>query len=754
MLVLVACTQKPIALPPCPSVSSPPASLASGDAAILDEAASPVSFERISKFPEPGWQVPRAIRLSPDQQTLTYLLSESPEKGDEMALWSMDLATGKRSVLVRAADLLTASEGAAPSRAEELRNERQRKRIKGVTEYQWAKTSSTLAIPAASSVFVRKPDGRIERVTAPGVEAIDPKLSPDGAKLAYVRGSELEVVDVTSGKSVALTVKAGKGVTRGQSDFNAQEEFDEPSGFFWSPDGKRIAFLEVDESAVAEVPVLGHRGGSPDLMMQKYPEAGKTNPSVKLYVIDIGTKRQTRIELPAPLSKEAYLGRFRFTPDSKQLVFAAVERSQRRGHLLVSDLDGKVARVIDSREAKAGWLSMPPVLLAGDGRAAFFVAARDGHDHLARVPLSGGAATFLTAGAWDVIDLLGVDESSGRIAISATLGDALGRRPFSVDPNDGAAPKPLAEAPGSYAVSWGKDGAFAAVHSARDVPPHAFVRVGGRTIDLPIARDPDIDALAIRVPETLELELPGGTKLYGALLAPRKLDPTKRYPLVQMVYGGPGVQTIQNRWMPRLSWQHLADRGFFVMQVDNRGTAGRGPAFEAPIDRKLGEVELADQLAALEQVLAKYPIDAKRTAIYGHSYGGFMAAYAMLAAPGRFKAAIAASPVTDWRLYDTGYTERYMGTPADNAAGYAASDLKKLAKNLTGELLVVHALMDENVHFQHTADLVDALVAEKKDFRMFVFPGERHGYRSPAARLYAAQLSTRFLVETLSPPAK
>jgi dipeptidyl-peptidase-4 len=220
-----------------------------------------------------------------------------------------------------------------------------------------------------------------------------------------------------------------------------------------------------------------------------------------------------------------------------------------------------------------------------------------------------------------------------------------------------------------------------------------------------------------------------------------------------MVFGRPAAQTVMDRWSPRLAWQHLADRGFFVMQFDNRGSGGRGPAFAGPIAGELGKVELEDQLRALDHVTSLYPVDAARVGIYGHSYGGYMAALAMLKTPGRYKAGIAASPVTDWRLYDTGYTERYMKTPEANQAGYEATDLEALAKNLTGELLVVHALMDENVHFQHTADLVDALVQAKKPFEMFVFPGERHGYRSPAAREYAAGLTTRFLVRTLGTPA-
>jgi dipeptidyl-peptidase-4 len=255
--------------------------------------------------------------------------------------------------------------------------------------------------------------------------------------------------------------------------------------------------------------------------------------------------------------------------------------------------------------------------------------------------------------------------------------------------------------------------------------------------------------LALRSPEIVPVKSPGGQTLYGALLKPRHMEPGRRYPTVVMVYGGPGVQTVLDMWAPRLLWQHLADRGFVVFQLDNRGSAGRGPGFQAPIYHHLGKVELEDQLAGLDALAAMPFVDAARVAIYGHSYGGFMATLAMLAAPDRFKVGIAGAPVTDWSLYDTGYTERYMGTPTENAAGYAESDLARMAGHLQGKLLLLHALMDENVHFDNSAHLIDALVGAGKHFDMFVFPGERHGYRNPAARRYAMRRVVDYLVENL-----
>ena len=247
----------------------------------------------------------------------------------------------------------------------------------------------------------------------------------------------------------------------------------------------------------------------------------------------------------------------------------------------------------------------------------------------------------------------------------------------------------------------------------------------------------------------MTIENDGQPNLYGMLLKPRDMKANRRYPAIVMVYGGPGVQTILNQYNPRLLWQHLADRGFVVFQLDNRGSTGRGHAFESPIYRKMGDVELEDQLRGLDWLQQKPFVAKERCGIYGHSYGGYMAAMAMLRAPLRFKAAVSGSPVIDWRYYDTGYTERYMSTPQANPDGYATSELSHLASKLAGKLFVIHALMDENVHFAHTAKLIDALVAADKDFEMLVFPGERHGYRSSKARRYAYRRVVDFFVTNL-----
>jgi dipeptidyl-peptidase-4 len=387
------------------------------------------------------------------------------------------------------------------------------------------------------------------------------------------------------------------------------------------------------------------------------------------------------------------------------------------------------------------WVELIKLRLLERSARALATTTVDGHYHLeVRDTATGDRVALLTKGDWDVESIAGVDEEAGRVFFTGTLAAPLERRlhviPLPVTVGAPAADPPrsdpatLTAERGVHVIAMSRDGkAFVDEHSASDRLPRAVVRRtdGGLFGELPVPKDPDVERLAVRAPELVQVKSPGGQTLYGAL----------------------GVQTVLDARAPRLLWQHLADRGFVVFQLDNRGSTGRGPAFQAPIYHHLGKVELEDQLAGLDALAAMPFVDPSRVAIYGHSYGGFMTALAMLAAPDRFKVGIAGAPVTDWRLYDTGYTERYMGTPAENEAGYAESDLAHLAGNLKGKLLVLHALMDENVHFDNTAHLLDALVAANKRFDLFVFPGERHGYRNPAARRYAMHRVVDYLVENL-----
>jgi dipeptidyl-peptidase-4 len=753
LLAGAACTPEPL-MPPTspttPAAETPHPLPASTRPSVLGAEASPIDFERIARFPEPGWQIPRLVAFSPDSKRITYLQSES--QGAEMALFGFDLATQKASVLVRASDL--DKEDRPPSREEELRRERQRQRTSGITGYAWAKRADVMLIPHGGNLFVRGADGVLTRLTDSKEPAIDPRLCPDGSQIAFVRKGELAVIDVKTKHETALTHGAPEGVTRGLSDFIGQEELDEPHGLWWSPSNDRLLYLEVDERGVESVPVMGFRGSKPDLMAQRYPRAGTKNATVKAGIVDLATKKTTWLKTPPG---DRYFGRFTFLPDGKSLVFQSLTRDQKSLSVLRADVvTGDVTELWS--ETSPTWVTYEDVQALEPSPTLLATMISGGHVHLeTRDPQTGKRLAELTHGDWDVDHVAGVDAAKGLVYFVGTMTSKVELHLYSVPLGGGAITRITTER-GIHAVTMSRDAkSWVDVHSALDRMPRAVVHgpsaeglasttgVG----ELAVPHEADLDKLKLRPTRIVTVKSAAGDTLYGEILEPRAMDPGKRYPVIVMVYGGPSVQAVLDQWSPRLLWQHLADRGFVVFQLDNRGSAGRGPAFEAPIHKRMGEIELQDQLAGLDYLKTLPFVDADRAGIYGHSYGGFMATLAMLKAPDRFKVGVAGSPVTEWSLYDTGYTERYMETPATNPEGYAAADLAKFAKNLRGKLFLIHAMMDENVHFENSAHLIDALVEAEKKFDLFVFPGERHGYRSPAARKYAMRRVVDYFVDNL-----
>jgi dipeptidyl-peptidase-4 len=714
---------------------------------ILGPEASAVTIEHISRYPKLGVHLPAKVQFSPDGKLITYL--QQAPGSPEMTLFALDPATRATKTLLRASDLQ--KETKPLSREEELRRERQRLMAQGITAYKWAERAAVMLIPFGGDVYVRAESGAVTRLTETAEPEIDPQICATGERAAFVRGGELYVIDVATRRETKLTKGAPEGVTRGLSDFNGQEEFGEHSGFWIAPTCDKIAYLEVDEREVATVPVMGYRGGKVDLMMQKYPAAGAKNPSVKAGVIDLKTQKTTWLKWPR--EEERYLGRFAWAADGKALYLQALSRDQKRWALARADASTGEAKEILT-DTKAAWAEFAPMRLLEE-RSPKLLITREvgGHEHLAlHDAVTGAEIARLTSGDWDVMSIQAIDEERGRALVSATKDGPTERHLYAVPLEKGGAIQRLTAEPGVHFTAPEHRGRmFVDVHSALDRLPKVALRseAGAALAELPAPVDAELEALKVRSPEIVEVRGPSGDTLYGALLKPRTMEPGRRYPVVVMVYGGPGEQSVLNFWQPNLLWNHLADRNVIVFQLDNRGSAGRGPAFEAHISGRAGEVELIDQIAGLDH-LAKLPfVDKDRVGIHGHSYGGTMTLLAMLKAPDRFKVGVAGSPVTDWRFYDTGYTERYMGMPEKNPSGYDGTAILRLAPNLAGKLLLIHGMMDENVHFKNTAVLIDALVAANKPFDMLILPGERHGFRTPSTRQYVYRRTVEYLTANL-----
>jgi dipeptidyl-peptidase-4 len=571
--------------------------------------------------------------------------------------------------------------------------------------------------------------------------------------VAYADSRGLWVVDLAGGPPRLLAEAPSDEILLGRPDWLYREELDFESGLLWSPDGKRIAYWVFDETGVPAFPMVDAREVHPEVEPQFYPRPGDPNPRVRLRVADAVSGAS--VGVAGADSGDGYLPRAAWTPDGSSLAFVLLDRRQKRLRLLLSDLSGGPPRTV-LEETSSSWINFvgPPRFLR-DGRRFLWTSERDGFAHLYLVGLAGGPPAPLTRGGWVVDDLLAVDEKRGHLFFSGNREDPTGCQIYRTDLGGGP-PVLLTDGKGWHEAEVSPDGAwFLEVHSRRGVAPRTeLVRTrDGRARTLYENAAPELAEYGFVTPEPVTLKTADGTVLYGRLSRPRDFDPSKRYPAVVDVYGGPHAQMVQDRWVGR--WEmigHLfAQAGFVVFSLDNRGSWRRGAAFEGALTGRLGKIELEDQMAGVAYLKALPFVDPDRLGIWGWSYGGFMTLYALAHAPaGTFRAGAAVAPVSDWATYDTCYTERYLGLPAENPEGYRASSTESAAAAVSGRLLMMHGLSDDNVHFQNSVRMAEALLKAGRPFDTAFYPGQDHGIRERTHRrdLFARMLA--FFEEALA----
>jgi dipeptidyl-peptidase-4 len=681
---------------------------------------------------------PETVSWSPDGTKLSFV--QRDEKGEQGELWYVDVASGEKRVLVSAEKL-----AALDPDVNKVNNEREKERLTRyhVAAYLWAPDSKHLIFDSQGQLWLYDLATQTAvQFTSASNPSGDPKFSPDGNRLAYVRKHNLFVRPVSGNGERQLTKDTGDNLFNGDIDWVYAEELAVRSNYFWSPDSKEIAFLHMDETQVPVYPITDWIPTHPSVDNEKYPKVGDPNPSVKLGVVKAEGGGIRWISLTS--DAEAYVPRFGWVSDG--VIWAEVlNRTEDKMDLYFIDAKSGKSRVVLTESMPGAWMDFEHTevqFLKSSGRF-LWPSWRDGNMHVylysfdKQNPLGGEAKLErqLTQGDFEVQGITGVDESAGTMFFEANKGDPRQTHIFSVQ-LDGSNLTALSTAEGEHFSNFSDDGKhYTHMFSGpQDSTSISLCAVGGRCSDVWKARN-TVAEYGLRAPKYLEFKADDGTTLYGRLLLPPDSPASGKIPLIVNIYGGPAAQMVR-KGTPGAFDEILASKGFAIFAVDNRGTPGRDRKFQTAIRHEFGAIELKDQLTALDQLLAQYPqLDKDRIAIWGWSNGGSMTLYAMTHSD-RFRAGVAVAPVTNQVNYDSIYTERYMGLLKDDKTGYEQSDVTLSADKLHGALLLVHGTSDDNVHFQNSIQMIDALIKAGKQFRLMIYPNKTHSIAGKDARVH------------------
>jgi dipeptidyl-peptidase-4 len=685
---------------------------------------------------------PDTVRWSPDSKRVSYMVHRpggDPAQGDKADLYAIDAATGKASVLVSAEKIATLTPAASTTKDDRERDNRARYRVAG---YHWAPDSQHILFDANGQLwYYDLAAGSAVPLSAQGDSAGDPKFSTDGKHLAYIRKHNLVVRPVDGSAEKALTNDSDENILNGEVDWVYREELDVRSNYFWSPDSGRIVFLQMNEAKVPTYPITDFIPQHPTVSQEKYPKVGDANPEVKLGVVGASGGEVKWIRLTD--NADTYIPRFGWVNDG--VIWAMLlNRAQDQLDLYFIDAaSGKSRRVLSEHDD--AWIEIDDnfKMLGASGRF-IWSSWRDGHTHLYLYsfdkanPLADDAKLVnqITKGDFEVFSIDGIDEASGTVYVTTNYMDARQRRLCSVK-LDGSGFGDMTKGIGTIDVTMAPDTkSFVTRHSSINNPPAMGFCHPGKGCE-PIWKSNDIQGLHLTPPQFVDFKAEDGTVLHGLIYLPPN-SAGKKIPLLNNPYGGPHGQSVRDAWggVNTLFNEILQRDGIAVLVVDNRGMGARGRKFATVLRHNFGEIELKDQLAAIDQALAKFPqLDGSRLGWWGWSYGGFMTLNAMTHSD-RFKAGVAVAPVTDWVDYDSIYTERYGGLLPANADAYKKSSPVNSAAKLHGHLLEVHGTSDDNVHMQNTIQMINAFINAGKQFDLQLYPRKTHGIAGREARVH------------------
>jgi dipeptidyl-peptidase 4 len=734
---------------------------------------TPLTIEAITAEGGLTGRPPEAFQWSPDGSRLSFV--QRDDTGEHGELWSIDAATGQKSVLVTE---VTLSRLAPP--LSKIQDEREKERLTryGVAAYQWAPDSQHILFDSHGQLWLfRLDNGTAVQFTSSPDPSSDPKFSPDGKFVSFIRehGLVVEAVDGLKEGGMSMRKKRDKhetvddqnNILNGEVDWVYEEELGVRSNQFWSPDSRKIAFLQMDEAPVPTYPITDWTLTHPRVEKEKYPKVGDPNPTVRLGVVD-ATNGKVKWITPFPESEapDVYLPRFGWVNAS--VVWAQVlNRRQDQIDLYFIDVNsGRTRKVLG--ESSDAWINVNDdfrILKSGDyGPSRFlWTSWRDGHTHIylysfnPTEPFLADAKLErqLTQGDFEVLSINGVAETpadgASTVSFIATTDDSRQQHVFAVH-LDGSGLHQVVAGSGSERAEFADDGKHFASAVSTALHPSVWSMCSLEGTCKQFWQPRSLVNYGLTTPTRLDFKAEDGTPLEGWLMLPP--NATGKIPLLVYVYGGPAGQTAADSWDGFISLfhQYLVQHGFAVFSVDNRGTPNRGKKFMAASKGQFGAVELHDQLSSLNTLLTQYPqLDKDRMAIWGWSNGGSMTLYAMTHSQ-VFRAGISVAPVTDQRNYDTIYTERYLGLLPEAAKAYDDTSEPKHAADLHGSLLLVHGTSDDNVHFQNTIQMIDALVKAGKQFSLMLYPNKTHGISGPAAQAHLLHAIENHLTRELKVP--
>jgi dipeptidyl-peptidase-4 len=597
--------------------------------------------------------------------------------------------------------------------------------------------------------------GETQKLTQSDQKQQYAKLSPSGDKAAFVQENDLYLVNLETGEEKAITTDGEfNKIINGATDWVYEEEFGIARAWYWSPNGEKIAFYRFNETRVKEFFMTDWGNLYPGLTKFKYPKAGEQNSIVKIGVYDLASEKTTWMDVGS--ENDQYIPRINWTKDSGTLAIRRMNRLQNKQDLMLADANKGDTNIIKTETSDA-WIDVNDDLkFLDNGKQFIYTSEESGYNHVYLYDMSGKLVRQITKGDWEVTNYLGYNEDSGKIYYTSTEDSPLQRHLYSAN-LDGSGKQKLSDGTGWNSINMSRDYKYyIETYSAPGEPStYTLYKSDGeqvRILENNAALQDTMGTYAMPSKEFIKIPL-DQTTLNGYIMKPHDFEPDKKYPVLFYVYGGPGSQTVTKSFGSgqRPMWhRYLTEQGYIVVSVDNRGTGARGRDFEKQLYKKLGQYEVEDQIDAAKYLLDQHDyMDNNRVGIWGWSYGGYMSSLALAQGGDIFTTAIAVAPVTNWRFYDTIYTERFMQTPQMNPKGYKKGSPITYANQIGGNYLLVHGTGDDNVHFQNSVELVNELVAEDVQFETMFYPNRSHGIYGGNTRKHLYKMLNNFIIENL-----